>query len=229
MKKKEIENMLNGIDDKYLAEAIGSARVTVKPYRKIAAAVVLGLVLLGTGTSVLAATNSTFRNWICSFYVRETHSDLGKGIQVSEVKEKKDSYYLTLNHLPKGYQTKGNDTSCYYGADGDTDFFTVAYFHLQTDFTNILPMAKDLENYQTASGTVYFASSKYEHRAWLLFEQEGYMLELRDRNKVLSREEIRRIMEGATVSTEKPSVLYETLEWTEDLQESYTKFLAKYR
>ena len=46
MKKKEIENMLNGIDDKYLAEAIGSARVTVKPYRKIAAAVVLGLVLL---------------------------------------------------------------------------------------------------------------------------------------------------------------------------------------
>ena len=44
MKKKEIENMLNGIDDMYLAEAIGSARVTVKPYRKIAAAVVLGLV-----------------------------------------------------------------------------------------------------------------------------------------------------------------------------------------
>ena len=54
------------------------------------------------------------------------------------------------------------------------------------------------------------------------------MMELRDDNKMLSKKEIQKIMEGADISAEKPCVIYETLEWTEKLQESYKAWLKKY-
>ena len=40
--------------------------------------------------------------------------------------------------------------------------------------------------------------------------------------------EIQKIMEGTDISAEKPCVIYETLEWTEKLQESYKAWLKKY-
>lgn len=71
MKKQWIEEMLDGVEDKYIAEAAGSGeqtasdgkRVTLK-VRKYAVAAAVCVIILGTGISVGAASSSAFRNWI---------------------------------------------------------------------------------------------------------------------------------------------------------------------
>ncbi|MCI8307727.1 MAG: hypothetical protein HFH14_06725 [Lachnospiraceae bacterium] len=131
--------------------------------------------------------------------------------------------------MPEAYKCKDNDTSCYYGSKGDTDFFQIAFFHLQADFTNILSGSEQTEKYETNAGTAYIASSKYENRVWIMFSGTDYMMELRDRNKVLSNKEIYKIIDGARLSGETPSVLYDSIEWTEELQESYVKQIESYK
>ncbi len=238
MKRDNIKIMLEGIEDKYLEEAIVQGcnykRIDTKKYKKIAVAAVVSLFLLTTGVSVIAATNHNFRDWIQTFYANEKHSDVGKGVEISredEGTEQKNTdskkYYLELKYVPEGYTKKGNE-SIFYGANNDTDFFTVAYFHLQSEFTNVLPQADQIEKHQTNSGLAYIATSRNEHRAWLLFDEEFYMLELRDRNKVLSVDEIKRVMDGASLSEEKPSDEYDVIEWTEELRDSYKKELERF-
>lgn len=251
MKRNDIKNMLDGIEDKYLEEAVKDnyniRNRGVRLYKKLAMAAAMGIFLLGTSVSVLAATNSSFQKWLQSFHVSEKHLDIGKGVNISEgnkndvnknnteksenIKKNNNSatkYYLTLKYLPKGYKCDGKE-GIFYSSNEDTDFFTVTYFHLQSNFTNILPQAKQIEKYQTDSGTAYIATSKYEYRAWLLFDEGDYMLELRDRNKVLSLKEIKGIIDGANLSEEKPSIIYDTLEWSEELQNSYEKALERYQ
>ena len=138
-------------------------------------------------------------------------------------------YYLILDYLPKAYKIKDNDTSCYYGSKGDTDFFQIAYFHLQGDFTNILSGSEAIEKYETNAGTAYIASSKYENRVWIMFSGTAYMMELRDRNKVLSNKQISNIIDGARLSEETPSILYDSIEWTKELQDSYVKKVESYQ
>ena len=261
MNRDYIKKMLDGVEDQYIEEAAAdSGRVSKsnkKHYRKIAVAAAVGLVVAGTGVSVIAAKNPALKNVIAlkspvlqnfvrSFSAENVESELGQGVHITKDKETsndtstrtgekateipeetKDSevYYLVLNYLPEGYHCDGDESYIYYGEKGDTDFFTLAYFHLQTDFTNILPQADAISEYETDAGTAYIASNKRENRAWILFREGSYMLELRDSNKMLSKKEIQKIMDGAQLSTEKPSVIYKTLEWTKKLQKSYEQAL----
>lgn len=235
MSKEYIEKMLDGIDDKIIAEALNKPesmnKSNEKSIRKIVAVASICICVIGMSASVLAATNPTFRKWITSFNMEDVKTEHGRGVMIIEETEQEDSsqaYYLTLNYLPKGYKCEGDDTFIYYGPNGDTDFINIAYFHLQNDFTNILPQADKIENYETAEGTAYIASSEAESRVWILFNKGAYMMELRDKNKMLSQEEIYKIIDGATIRTEKPSVVYETLEWTKKSQESYKGWLKTY-
>ena len=246
MNKKYIEKMLDGIDDKYIAEAAKKPGNTNKSNRnsftKIVAAASICLCIVGISATVLAATNTTFRRWINPFYAKEVKTEHGEGITITKEKENiqdtskgiseeetsSQKYYLVLNYLPKGYKCEGDDTFLYHGPKGDTDFINIAYFHLHSDFTNILPQADKIEKYKTTAGTAYIASGKAANRVWILFHKGSYMMELRDDNKMLSKKEIHKIIDGTDISTEKPSVIYETLEWTEKLQESYKAWLKKY-
>lgn len=236
MNRKEIEKMLDGIDDRFIAEAANKSGNTSK-YKsmvsaKIIAAASICLCVVGISASVLAATNSTFRGWINPFHAENVKIEHGRGVTITKEINKEAStlqkYYLVLNYLPKGYQCKGDDTFIYYGSKGKTDFINIAYFHLQSEFTNILPQADKIDKYETTAGTAYIASSKKSNRAWILFHKGSYMMELRDDNKMLSQKEIHKIIDGADISAEKPCVIYETLEWTEKLQESYKAWLKKY-
>lgn len=265
MNRKNVKKMLDGIEDKYIEEAVTPIKSVhknpIRQYRKIAAAAVIALLVTGTGVSALAAKgsgipiltgkNSIVQNWIRSFTSKEAKTNEGQGIHITKddntseddtaitkntdpaktapaETQKPAKHYLALHYLPEGYQCKSNDTSIYYGPKGDTDFFTIAYFHLQTDFTNILPQADAIDKYETTAGTAYIASSKYENRAWILFRDGDYMMEFRDSNKGLSKKELRKILDNAQLSAKKPSVAYKTLEWTKDLQESYEQALKKY-
>lgn len=261
MNKDYIKKMLDGVEDQYIEEAAADVKAVSKSskkhYRKIAVAAAIGLVVAGTGVSVIAAKNpnlqnviaaksSVLQNLIQPFSAKDVETEIGSGVyftkeeqypgdtsaQTNEKKEEgemlpeesKDSkpYYLVLNYLPKGYHY-GDETSgtyIYYGEKGDTDFFTLYYYHLQTDFTNILPDADAISKYEAEAGTAYIASSKEDNRAWILFHEGSYMMELRDVNKVLSKKEIKKIMDGAELSAKKPSVIYETLEWTKKLQKA---------
>ncbi len=199
--------------------------------------------------NVIAAKSSVLQNLIQPFSSKDVETEVGSGVhfteeeqypgdtsaQTNEKKEEgemppeesKDSklYYLVLNYLPKGYHCNGDETYAYYGEKGEEDGFTLAFFHLQTDFTNILPRADAVSKYEADAGTAYIASSKYQNRAWILFHEGSYMMELRDYNKSLSKKEIKKIMDGAELSAKKPSVIYETLEWTKELQKSYEQAL----
>lgn len=71
MKKNLIEQMIAGIDDKYIAEAIetGSQKNTSykKPVvllKKFAAAAIIFIIILGTFATVAATASDTFRNWL---------------------------------------------------------------------------------------------------------------------------------------------------------------------
>ncbi len=262
-----IKKMLDGVEDQYIEEAAASSNAAPKSskkhYRKIAVAAAIGLIVAGTGVSVIAAKNpniqnmiaaksSAIKNWVHSFSAKNVETEFGQGVHITKEtpntddtsdktneKEKADEipveskdsevYYLILNYLPKGYHCDGDETYIYYGEKGDTDFFTLAYFHLQTEFTNILPQADEISEYETDAGTAYIASSKYQNRAWIMFQESNYMMELRDGNKMLSKKEIQKIMDGAQLSAEKPSVIYETLEWTKKLQKSYEQAIESYQ
>lgn len=236
MNRKEIEKMLDGIDDKFIAEAANKSGNTSKYKSKVSAKIIAAasicLCVVGISTSVLAATNSTFREWLNPFHAENVKIEHGRGVTITKEINKEESilqkYYLVLNYLPKGYQCDGDDTFIYYGSKGETDFINIAYFHLQSEFTNILPQADKIDKYETTAGTAYIALGKEANRAWILFHKGSYMMELRDDNKMLSKKEIQKIMEGADISAEKPCVIYETLEWTEKLQESYKAWLKKY-
>lgn len=246
MNRKYIEKMLDGIDDKFIAEAANKLGNTNKSnkkfFTKIMVAASICLCVVGISASVLATTNTTFWRWINPFNAKEVKIEHGRGVTITKEKENAQDtsekineeetvsrkYYLVLNYLPKGYQCEGDDTFLYYGPKGETDFINIAYFHLQTDFTNILPQADMIDQYETAVGTAYIASSKQSNRVWILFHKGSYMMELRDDNKMLSKKEIHKIIDGADLSVEKPPVVYETLEWTKTLQESYKAWLKKY-
>lgn len=236
MNRKEIEKMLDGIDDKFIAEAANKSGNTSKYKSKVSAKIIVAasicLCVVGISASVLAATNSTFREWLNPFHAENVKIEHGRGVTITKEINKEESilqkYYLVLNYLPKGYQCDGDDTFIYYGSKGETDFINIAYFHLQSEFTNILPQADKIDKYETTAGTAYIALGKEANRAWILFHKGSYMMELRDDNKMLSKKEIQKIMEGADISAEKPCVIYETLEWTEKLQESYKAWLKKY-
>lgn len=246
MNKNYIEKMLDGIDDKYIEEATnkqGNANRTSTYFiRKIIVAASICFCVVGISVSVLAVTNSTFRRWISPFNAKDVKTEHGRGVTITKEKEKaqdtskeineeetaSQKYYLVLDYLPKGYQCEGDDTFLYHGTKGDTDFFCINYFHLQSDYTNILPKADQIDTYETAVGTAYIASSKRSNRVWILFHKGSYMMRLSDDNKVLSKKEIYKIIDGADLSADKPPVVYETLEWTKELQESYKAWLKKY-
>lgn len=194
--------------------------------------------------NVIAAKSSVLQNLIQPFSAKDVETEVGSGVyftkeeqypgdtsaQTNEKKEEgemlpeesKDSkpYYLVLNYLPKGYHygDESYKTYIYYGEKEDTDFFTLTYYHLQTDFISILSQADAISEYEAEAGTAYIAFSKEENRAWILFHEGRYMMELRDVNKVLSKKEIKKIMDGAELSAKKPSVIYEPFEWTKKLQ-----------
>ncbi len=231
MNKKTIQKIIDGIDDEFIREAAnecGNVRKT-KFTKKIAVAASITLCALGISATVYGASNEKIRQWFHSFRAEETKTEYGQGVTIKkEDKISSKKYYLVLNHLPKGYRCKGGDTSLYYGPKGDTDFITIAYFHLQSDFTNFLSQADRINKYETEEGSAYIASGKNENRAWILFRNGNYMMELRDRNKMLSEKEIYNIINGAKISIDKPSVIYETLDWTEELQQSYMSWVDKY-
>lgn len=271
MNKDYIKKMLDGVEDQYIEEAADDVKAvskgSKKHYRKIAVAAAIGLVVAGTGVSVIAAKNPTLQNVIAAkspvlqnlvhpFSVKNVEEEFGQGVHITKENqnpgdtsvqtnekektgeiteeipaESKDPkvYYLVLNYLPKGYHCNGDETYAYYGEKGERDGFTLAFFHLQTDFTNILPMADAVSKYEAEAGTAYIASSKYQNRAWILFHEGSYMMEFRDYNKSLSKKEIKKIMDGAQLSAEKPSVIYETLEWTKKLQKSYEQAIESYQ
>lgn len=236
MSKEYIEKMLDGIDDKFIAEAVNKqdnmSKSNTKSVRKIVAVASICLCVIAMSASVLAATNTTLWKWLNPFNTKDVKTEHGLGVAITEQTEQEDNasqtYYLVLNYLPKGYECEGDDTFLYYGPNGDTDFINIAYFHLQSDFTNILSQADKIEKYETVEGTAYIASGEDANRVWILFHKGAYMMELRDNNKMLSQEEIYKIIDGVALSTEKPSVEYETLEWTKTLQESYKAWLEKY-
>lgn len=201
--------------------------------------------------NMIVAKSPAIRNLLRSFSSKNMETEFGQGVHIAKEtpnaddtfdktneKEKADEmpveskdskpYYLVLNYLPKGYHCDGDETYAYYGEKGEDDGFTLAFFHLQTDFTNILPQADAVNKYEAEAGTAYIASSKYQNRAWILFHEGSYMMELRDYNKSLSKKEIKKIMDGAQLSAKKPSVIYETLEWTKKLQKSYEQAIESY-
>lgn len=247
MNRKNIEKMLEGIDDRYIAEALSDHaksgnRSKKKTITKILAAASICFCVAGLSVSVLATTNSNLWKRINLFQAKDVKIEHSRGVTITKERKKTQEnlpeteepatasrkYYLVLNYLPKGYQCEGDDTCLYYGPKGDTDFITIAFFHLQSDFTNVLPQADKIDKYETTEGTAYVASSKRTNRLWILFNKGSYMMELRDDNKMLSKKEICKIIEGADLSEKKPAVVYETLEWTEKLQESYKAWLKKY-
>lgn len=238
MKKEEIEMMLDGIDDKYIMDAsrayTGKNKMT--GMKKAAAAAVVFLLVAGTGLPVIAAVNPAFKRWIQSITITEIDYTGGKGVQikgtenkkknVTEENKKEEKFNLQLNYIPNGYQCDKKDTSLYYGKNKDTDYFTVAYFHLQDEFLNILPQAEKVEQYETTSGSACIAESKAEYRIWILFRDHDYMVEIRDGNKVLSKKEIKKMIDGASITSENTEVKYEILEWTKELKDSYESWLA---
>lgn len=244
------EKMIEGIEDKYIEEAAlftsGSKYAHIyRRFRKTVAAAVICFAFAGVGVSVLAATNQKFRNWIQSnsandnIYMDNLQTKNGAGVNITKEKDSDEKnsdkgesdnkiYYLTLKNIPDGYWCKDGEGCIYYGSNTDTDYFTVSYFHLQTEFTNVLPMAKSIIKYKTANGTACIAKSKRETKAWILFDDGPYMVEISDANKNLSEKQLRRLIDGASISTDKKNNLYEILEWTKKLQKSYLKWLEKY-
>jgi hypothetical protein len=92
MKKKMIGQMLAGMDEKYIQEAMeaekagASGKRPAMKMRKLAAAAAVGMIVLGTGVSVGAATSDVFRDWIrVNFLGHEiTKVDLSPEIKVEE-------------------------------------------------------------------------------------------------------------------------------------------------
>lgn len=235
--RKLINEMLDGIEENFIEEAFlynekgRKMHQTTNRIKKIAVAALIGLIVSSAGVSVLAATNENFRNWLQSFYVKEVQNDVGKGVHLAKKSKKEskkeDIYYLSLSNIPSGYHCENDEGYIYYGSNKDTDCFQVAYFHLQAEFANILPHAKEFEEYQTNAGMAYIAESKEEYRVWILFDDAPYMVELRDRNKSLPKKELYKLIDGASISKDK-NELYKILEWTKELQDSYIKQLEKY-
>lgn len=68
MKRQWMEQMLAGVDDKYIAEVMeedhSRGRTGALQLRNCAAAAVICIMILGSGISALAAVSDTFRNWI---------------------------------------------------------------------------------------------------------------------------------------------------------------------
>lgn len=69
MNKKIVEQMLMDIDEKYLTEVMQAKKsnhqnTTGAAWKKIAAAAVIGVILLGTGISVAATASDTIQNWL---------------------------------------------------------------------------------------------------------------------------------------------------------------------
>ena len=130
MSKEYIEKMLDGIDDKYIEEAVnkpGNGKQTnKKTFSKMAVAASICLLVVGISASVFAATNTTFWKRINPFSSKEVKTEHGGGVTITKEKEQDDSkkgnkeddasktYYLVLNYLPKGYDYKGDDTFLYY-------------------------------------------------------------------------------------------------------------------
>ena len=258
MDKKDIKKMLDGIRDEYLEEAVENSGVERKHkggktvWWKAAVAAAVCMVILGGGVSVYASNHLegkplTMHNLIQSFRGKEVTVKGGKGISIEKqtptvtASQTPDSgdpaakgqgevtkKYLRLAYIPKGYHITEEGTSIYYGKNQDTDFFTVAFFHLQETFVNILPQAEKMDHYRVPSGEVYVAKNQHQTRAWILFDGNDYLLELRDDNNNLTEKQIRKLMEGASLSDQKPKIMYQTLEWTKEQKQSYEKWLKTY-
>ncbi len=165
------------------------------------------------------------------FFVRPAMHSGGAGVHVdiSHEKEKKaaesETYYLQLNYIPDRYKRK--EELFFNKKNSDTDFFTVAFFHLDSHFENILP-GGELFQIETQNSEAYFASNKWENRLWIRFREGDYLAEIRDSNKNLSNDEIKKIAEAAAITSQKPKNAFETLEWTDELERSYENWLKKW-
>ncbi|MCI8307726.1 MAG: hypothetical protein HFH14_06720 [Lachnospiraceae bacterium] len=87
MKKSDIKKMIDEIDDRYVEEASGNIKnadkIYIRHYSKIAVAASICLLVVGSGVSVLAATNPAVKSWIRSFYVEDVEEDFGHGIKIT--------------------------------------------------------------------------------------------------------------------------------------------------
>lgn len=235
MKKANIEQMLDEINNKYLEEALdgGGVKQRYKKKNVQVAAAVLIVLLVGSSVTFAAAKNTRLRKWISSFVMQEKDVQGNKGVTIKntekKVKETKDDsvYYLTLESIPKRFVHDKDATELYRVKSSDTAYFTVAYFHLQSEFTNILPNGHAIEKYESGQKLAYIATSKWEHRIWIQFTGTNYMAEIRDVNKQLTREEITALIDGASVSKEKSRDNFDILEWTEELNTSYNEWLEQ--
>lgn len=113
MNKKLIENMLDGIDDRYIAEAKQDEKSKNWKYtkffeiRKVAVAAAVGVMVIGTGLSAVAATSDVFRSWLSRTFLgheitkvemekqskadlpldKESHISLAENMEIGGVKE----------------------------------------------------------------------------------------------------------------------------------------------
>lgn len=137
MKKKMIGQMLDGMDEKYIQEAIeaektgASGKRPAMKMRKLAAAAAVGVIVLGTGVSVGAATSDVFRDWIrVNFLGHEiTKVDLPSESKVEE--EKADlpldgDAHLSLAENMEIYGEKESFV-CQYHRKGDDDIIDQVY------------------------------------------------------------------------------------------------------
>ena len=88
MKRGLIEQMLSGMDDKYIQEAVetqeraAEGKSSVLRMRRLAAAAAACVVILGAGVSVGAATSHVFRDWVRKNFMGQeiTKVELTKGV-----------------------------------------------------------------------------------------------------------------------------------------------------
>lgn len=137
MKKKMIGQMLAAMDEKYIREAIEAEETNAREkrhvgrVRKFAAAAAVGVVVLGTGVSVGAATSDVFRDWIrVNFLGHEiTKVELSPEVKMEEAKADlplDDNAHLSLAENMEIYGEKESFVYQYH-RKGDDEIIDQVY------------------------------------------------------------------------------------------------------
>ena len=250
---EDIAKRVNGVEEEMLERVservfkkMGIETETKKEKRKMTEmkkrmgflkAAVITVILLAIGTGVVYAARKYFR-----LEVKENQYGMEVAIEreeESEEKIKEESSVLStseekgyvdvkLEYIPEGI-IQNEKEPCLYSTEDGEGAFAVILYHLQNNYRNILSHANVAQTFQTEKGEGLYIASDVRWRAILVFQDEEYMLMIDSISPSLSKEELIKMVENASLIWKEDSsdVEVSVIEWTEDLQKSYDSYLQR--
>lgn len=250
---EDIAKRVNGTDEEMLEriservfKKMGIELETKKGKRKMTEmkkrigflkAAVITVILLGIGTGVVYAASKYFRMEVKENQYgmevaiereKESEEKMEEESSVLSTSEEKGYADVKLEYIPEGI-IQNEKEPCLYSTEDGEGAFAVILYHLRNNYRNILSHANVAQTFQTEKGEGLYLASDVRWRAILVFQDEEYMLMIDSISPSLSKEELIKMVENASLIWKEDSsdVEVSVIEWTEDLQKSYDSYLQR--